>query len=145
MKAAIWGFFALLAGFWSLLAWLLHGIAGAGSAAVVSLSKWMGIDPSQTQWIADGLAAAGWLAQAVVILIWLLGMGVLGLFGVMGSRAVSGMEEIGEELRRGADVRGGGPVVEGEVALRRMDPAQTQDIRKVDPARARDDGPARLG
>ena len=64
-------------------AWLLHGIAGAGSAAVVSLSKWMGIDPSQTQWIADGLAAAGWLAQAVVILIWLLGMGVLGLFATL--------------------------------------------------------------
>jgi hypothetical protein len=134
MKAAIWGFFGLMAAMWSLLAWLLHGIAGAGSAAVVSLSKWMGIDPSQTQWIADGLAAAGWLAQAVVILIWLLGMGVLGLFGVMGSRAVSGMEEIGEELRRGADVRGGGPVVEGEVA-----------VRRVDPARARDEGPARLG
>jgi hypothetical protein len=134
MKAAIWGVFALLAALWSLFAWLLHGIAGAGSAAVVSLSKWMGIDPSQTQWIADGLGAAGWLAQGVVILIWLIGMGVLGLFGVMGTRAVSGMEEIGEELRRGAEVRGQGPVVEGEVSL-----------RQVTREEAREDGPARRG
>lgn len=134
MKAAIWGFFGLLAALWSLLAWLLHGLAGAGSAAVVSVSRWMGIDPSQTQWIADGLGAAGWLAQAVVILIWVIGMGVLGLFGLIGSRAVAGMEEIGDELRRDAQVRGGGPVVEGEVAVRRVDPARTGD-----------DGPARLG
>lgn len=134
MKAAIWGFFALLAALWSLLAWLLHGVAGAGSAAVVKLSKWMGIDPSQTQWLADGLGAAGWLAQGVVVLLWLIGMGVLGLFGVMGARAISGAEELGEELRRSAEVRGGGPVVEGEIA-----------VRRVDPARARDDGPARLG
>lgn len=134
MKAAIWGFFGLLAGLWSLLAWLLHGLAGAGSAAVVRISKWMGIDPSQTQWIADGLGAAGWLAQGVVILIWVIGMAVLGLFGVMGSRAVSGMDEIGKELRRDARVRGKGAVVEGEIAGR--------------PARAspqRGDGPARLG
>jgi hypothetical protein len=127
MKAAIWGFFGLLAGLWSLLAWLLHGLAGAGSAAVVQISKWMGIDPSQTQWIADGLGAAGWLAQGVVILIWVIGMAVLGLFAVMGSRAVSGMEEIGEELRRDAQVRGQGVVVEGEVS-RRVTPAR--DDRK---------------
>ena len=94
----------------------------------------MGIDPSQTQWRADGLGAAGWLAQGVVVLLWLIGMGVLGLFGVMGARALSGVEELGEELRRSAEVRGGGPVVEGEIA-----------VRRVDPARARDDGPARLG
>jgi hypothetical protein len=131
MKGAIWGFFGLLAALWSLLAWLLHGIAGAGSAAVVTISKWMGIDPSQTQWIADGLGAAGWLAQAVVILIWLMGMGLLALFAMTGARAASGMEEIGEELRRDAQVRGGGPVVDGEIS------------RRVTPPR--DDGPARLG
>ena len=134
MKAAIWGFFGLLAGLWSLLAWLLHGLAGAGSAAVVQVSKWMGIDPSQTQWIADGLGAAGWLAQGVVILIWVIGMAVLGLFGVMGSRAVSGMEEIGEELRLDAQVRGQGVVVEGEISG-----------RPTRPSPPRDDGPARLG
>lgn len=136
MKAAIWGFFGLLAALWSLLAWMLHGIAGAGSAAVVGLSKWVGIDPSQTQWLADGLGAAGWLAQGVVVLIWLMGLGVLGLFGLMGSRALSGMEQFGDEIRRTAEVRGPGPVVEGEVAMRRVDPAPTQ---------AGDDGPARLG
>ncbi len=134
MKGAIWGFFGLLAALWSVVAWLLHGLAGSGSAAVVTLSKWFGIDPSQTQWLADGLGAAGWLAQGVVILIWLMGMGLLLLFGWMGSRAASGMEDIGEELRRDAQVRGQGPVVEGEIA-----------VRRVDPARERDDGPARLG
>jgi hypothetical protein len=134
MKGAIWGFFALLAALWSGLAWLAHGLAGSGSAAVVRVSKWMGIDPSQTQWLADGLAAAGWLAQGIVVLLWLMGMGLLLLFGWMGSRAASGMEDIGDELRRDDRVRGQGPVVEGEVAMRRMDPVP-----------ARDDGPARLG
>jgi hypothetical protein len=130
VKAAIWGFFGLLAGLWSLLAWVLHGLAGSGSAAVVAVTKWMGFDPAQTQWLADGLGAAGWLAQGVVILIWLIGMALLGLFGVMGSRAASGMADIGEELRRDAQVRGQGPVVEGEIAVSRVDPV-------------RDDGPAR--
>ena len=136
MKGAIWGVFAVLAALWSFVAWLLHGLAGAGSAAVVTVSKWLGIDPSQTQWLADGLGAAGWLAQAVVILIWLMGMGLLALFGLMGSRAASGMEEIGQELRRDAQVRGSGPVIEGEVAVRTMDPARVRPV---------DDGPARLG
>jgi hypothetical protein len=134
MKGAILGFFALLAALWSGLAWLAHGLAGSGSAAVVTVSKWMGIDPSQTQWLADGLGAAGWLAQGVVLLLWLMGMGLLVLFGWMGSRAVDGAEALGTEMRRDAGVRGTGEVVEGEVAMRR-----------VDPARVRDDGPARLG
>jgi hypothetical protein len=60
-----------------------------------------------------------------------MGMGLLALFAMTGARAASGMEEIGEELRRDAQVRGGGPVVDGEIA------------RRVTPPR--DDGPARLG
>ncbi|MFN7398890.1 MAG: hypothetical protein ACK5SX_07470 [Sandaracinobacter sp.] len=134
MKAAVWSFFGFLAALWSLLAWLLHGIAGSGSAAVVSVSRWLSIDPSRTQWIADGLAAAGWLAQALVVLLWLMGMALLLLFGWLGSRAAEGVGELGEEMRRSPAVRGGGEVVEGEVALRRVGPHAT-----------RDEGPARLG
>jgi hypothetical protein len=134
MKGAVWGLFGFLAALWSLLAWLLHGIAGSGSAAVVTVSRWLDIEPSSTQWLADGLAMAGGLAQALVILAWLIGMAVLGLFGWMGSRAVDGVEDAGRELQRSAQVRGGGPVVEGEVTVRRVNPnART------------DDGPARLG
>jgi hypothetical protein len=134
MKGAVWGLFGFLAALWSLLAWLLHGIAGSGSAAVVTVSRWLDIEPSSTQWLADGLAMAGGLAQALVILAWLIGMAVLGLFGWMGSRAVDGVEDAGRELQRSVQVRGGGPVVEGEVTVRRVNP----DTRT-------DDGPARLG
>lgn len=134
MKGAIWGLFGFLAALWSLLAWLLHGIAGSGSAAVVTLSRWLDIEPASTQWLADGLAMAGGLAQVLVILAWLVGMGLLGLFGWMGSRAVDGVEDVGLELQRSAQVRGTGPVIEGEFAVRSAS------------SRPRDeDDPARLG
>lgn len=133
MKGAIWGLFGFLAALWSLFAWALHGLAGSGSAAVVTLSRWLDIEPASTQWLADGLAMAGGLAQVLVILAWLFGMAVLGLFGWMGGRAVDSVEDAGAELQRSARVRGGGPVVEGDFAVR---PAQT---------RAHDDGPDRLG
>jgi hypothetical protein len=132
MKGAIWGLFGFLAALWSLLAWLLHGLAGSGSAAVVTLSRWLDIEPASTQWLADGLAMAGGLAQVLVVLAWLVGMGMLGLFGWMGSRAVDGVEDMGLELQRSAQVRGAGPVIEGEFAVR---PANSRPRDQDDPAR----------
>jgi hypothetical protein len=133
MKGLVWGFFGLLAALWSLAAWALHGLAGAGPAAVTTLTRWLGLDLAQTQWIADGLGAAGWLAQALVLLFWLMGLGLLGLFGLMSSRAVDGMAQLGEEVARARDEAGrgigggigGGPVIEGEaISVRRAAPPQ---------------------
>jgi len=123
MKGAIWGLFGFLAALWSLLAWVLHGVAGSGSAAVVTVSRWLDVEPANTQWLADGLAMAGGFAQALVVVAWLVGMAVLGLFGWMGSRAVDSVEDVGLELQRSAQVRGRGPVVDGEFAVR---PAKTR-------------------
>jgi hypothetical protein len=152
MKGVVWGLFGLLGALWSLLAWVLHGIAGSGSAAVVTVSRWLDIEPSSTQWLADGLAMAGGLAQAMVIIVWLVGVGLLGLFGWMGSRAVEGMEDAGRELRRDARVRGQGPVIDGEMTASRVDPVVTVGrvdpagtVGRVDPAGRDGNGPARPG
>ncbi|MGL6044033.1 MAG: hypothetical protein ACRC1J_08930 [Sandaracinobacteroides sp.] len=125
MKTAIWGFFGLLAALWSGFGWLLHGIAGSGSAAVMTVSRWLDIEPGNIQWLADGLAMAGGLAQGLVILFWLMGMGLLLMFGWMGSRAADGVEdmgrELGRELGRDGQVRGTGPVLDGEVQSRTVE------------------------
>jgi uncharacterized membrane protein YhaH (DUF805 family) len=121
MKTAIWGFFGLLAALWSGFAWLLHTLAGSGGAAVMTVSRWLDIEPSSIQWLADGLAMAGGLAQALVILIWLMGLGLLLLFGWMGSRAADGVEDMGRELERDRAVRGSGPVLDGEVQSRTVE------------------------
>jgi hypothetical protein len=131
MKTAVWGFFGFLAALWSLFAWLLHGLAGSGAAAVTTVSRWLDIEPSSTQWLADGLAMAGGLAQGLVIVFWLLGLGLLGLFGWMGSRAVDGMEEMGSELGRDAAVRGRGPVLDGQVV--RSDAEAEAAARRLPP------------
>jgi hypothetical protein len=126
MKGLVWGFFGLLGALWSLGAWLLHGLAGAGPAAVTTLTRWLGLDLAQTQWIADGLGVAGWMAQALVVLFWLMGLGLIAMFGVMGSRAVDGMAQLGEEAarerERGTAGRGTGPVIEGEAITVRREP-----------------------
>ena len=126
MKGLVWGLFGLLAALWSLFAWLLHGIAGAGGAAVTTVSRWLEIDLAKTQWLADGLAMAGGLAQGLVIIFWLMGMGLILAFGWMGSRAVDGLRDMGTELERDAAVRGTGVVLDGEI-VRDRQPASPDD------------------
>lgn len=126
MKGLVWGFFGVLAALWSLGAWMLHGLAGAGPAAVTTLTRWFGLDLAQTQWIADGLGMAGWAAQALVLLFWLMGLVLLGMFGWMGSRAADGMAQLGDEVARmreqGGAGDGRGPVIEGETIAVRREP-----------------------
>ena len=124
MKGLVWGLFGLLAALWSLFAWLLHGIAGAGGAAVTTVSRWLEIDLARTQWLADGLAMAGGLAQGLVIIFWLMGMGLILMFAWMGSQAVNNARALGEELQRDPAVRGGGEVLDGEVIEERVQPVR---------------------
>jgi hypothetical protein len=115
MKGLVWGLFGLLAVLWSLLAWLLHGIAGAGGAAVTTVSRWLEIDLAKTQWLADGLGTAGGLAQGLVIIFWLMGMGLILAFGWMGSQAADGLRDMRDGLEREASARGAGVVLDGEI------------------------------
>ncbi len=128
MKGLVWGLFGLLAALWSLFAWLLHGVAGAGGAAVTTVSRWLEIDLARTQWLADGLAMAGGLAQGLVIIFWLMGMGLILAFAWMGSRTVDGLRDMGAELERDPGMRGPGAVLDGELV---RDP---QARRPDDPA-----------
>ena len=87
MKSALWTVLAVFGLIWSALAWFFYTLAGAGGAAVVSVTRWLDIDPSTTQWLADGLSMAGGVAQWLVVFGWLLGITVLGLVGWLAGRA----------------------------------------------------------
>lgn len=128
MKGLVWGLFGFIAALWSLFAWLLHGLAGAGGAAVNTVARWLEIDLASIQWLADGLALAGGFAQVLVIIFWLMGMGLIVGFAWMGSRTVDGVreasEQLGQELARDPVVRGTGAVLEGEVVGESQRPTQ---------------------
>jgi hypothetical protein len=103
MKQIMWGLLGVAAILWSLLGWFLHALAGSGSAAVVTVTRWLELDPASTQWIADTLALAGGIAQWLVILIWLMGLGLLGALGWLGGRAGDAMEDF-SKADSGVDV-----------------------------------------
>ncbi|MBS3960698.1 MAG: hypothetical protein KGZ61_02515 [Sandarakinorhabdus sp.] len=90
MKGLLWTVVAVAGAAWTGLGWLLHSLAGSGGAAVVSVTRWLQLEPASTQWIADGLSLAGGIAQWLVILVWLIGAGALGLLAWIGSKAVDG-------------------------------------------------------
>lgn len=114
MKRLIWTVLAVLGLAWSALAWLLHGLAGAGGPLVVTLTRWFDLEPSNTQWLADGLSMAGGLAQWLVIAVWLLGLGALALIGWGGGRAADSAAEAGRQMQRERGYAMG-PVLEGEI------------------------------
>lgn len=91
MKAALWTVLGVVGLIWSALAFLVHSLAGAGGSAVVAVTRWLGIDPSTTQWLADGLAMAGDVAQWLVVFGWALGVGVLGFVGWVVGQADRGV------------------------------------------------------
>ena len=128
MKGLVWGLFGFLALLWSGFAWLLYALAGAGGAVVTHVTRWLEIDLATTQWLADGLALAGGMAQVLVIIVWLMGMGLILMFAWMGSQAAAGAQMLGEELQRDPAVRGTGTVLDGEVVEERVQP-----VRRLEP------------
>ncbi len=117
MKRAMWGLLGVLALLWSLFGWMLHALAGSGSAAVVTLTRWLDLEPASTQWVADGLGLAGDVAQWLVVLVWLLGMAVLGLVGWFSARAAVLADDVTKQVSRMAvtnDRVHSGPIIEGQ-------------------------------
>lgn len=90
MKGLFWTMVVLAGLAWTGLAWLFHAIAGAGGAAVVRVTRWLDLEPAGTQWIADAFSVAGGIAQWLVVLVWLIGAGALGLLAWLGSQAMNG-------------------------------------------------------
>ncbi len=104
---------AVLALLWSGLFWLLWRLAGAGGAGVVAVTRWLELEPSTTQWLADALDMAGDLLQFVVVLVWLIGLLVLAI-------ALWLLRKMGEAIEAD-DPRAaayGQRVVEGEITGR---------------------------
>lgn len=116
MKGLIWTVLGVLGLAWSALAWLAHGLAGAGGPAVVTLTRWFDLEPSSTQWLADALSVAGGLAQWLVIAVWLMGAILLVLMGWMGGRAIDSAEETSRQINRQRGYAAG-PVLEGEFSV----------------------------
>jgi hypothetical protein len=117
MKRAMLVLLGTSALFWSLLAWALHAIAGSGSAAVVTVTRWLSLEPASTQWIADGLLLAGGVAQWLVVVIWLLGLGVLGLVGRFSARVGAVHDSLSKQASDMAVTNGrvhSGPIIEGQ-------------------------------
>ena len=129
MKTLLWILVGLGALAWSLLAWLLYAIAGSGGAAVVSLTRWLEIDPASTQWIADTLSLAGGIAQWLVVLMWLLGMAVLGVVGWLGGQAAGAATAASRDAMRRAGA-GVGPVIDGQVSEKSVAP-ETGSVDKT--------------
>ncbi len=114
MKGFLWGVVAIAGLAWTGLGWLFYTIAGSGGAAVVGVTRWLELEPASTQWIADGLSMAGGIAQWLVILVWLIGVGVLGLLAWLGSEAMNSADAAVPRYRARADVDQAG-IIDDEV------------------------------
>lgn len=113
----------ILAVIWSALAWFVWSLAGAGGAAVVAVTRWLEIDPSATQWLADTLSLAGGVAQWLVAFAWLLGMLVLGVAGRLASQA----QDAVRKASRHAETAYGEPAVEGEIRYKKISESSRTD------------------
>ena len=110
----------LVAALWTGLNWLVWWVAGSGEAAVTTLSRWLGVSPASTQWIGELFALAGGVAQWLIALVWLAGMGVIGVMAWLGTMAATAElpPARGSGSATGASA---GPVIEGEVKERSID------------------------
>lgn len=123
MKGALWTVLGVLGLFWSALAWFIYSLAGAGGAAVVRVTRWLDIDPSTTQWLADGLSVAGGVAQWLVVFGWLLGVVVLGTVGWLATRA----DDAVRKASRHAEMAYGSPALEGELRYKKVSETSRTD------------------
>lgn len=123
MKGALWTVLGVLGLIWSALAWFLYSLAGAGGAAVVGVTRWLDIDPSSTQWLADGLSLAGGVAQWLVGLAWVLGVIVLVMIGRLAARA----NEAVLQASRHAEMAYGEPALEGELRYKKVSETSRTD------------------
>lgn len=117
MRTAYWIVIAVVGALWSTLAWLLFQAAGAGADGVFALARAVGIDPLGVTWLAELFGAVGAVAQALVVVIWLIGAGTLLLVATMVSRAMKATGAAMREARMAAGdpAVGRTPAVEGEV------------------------------
>jgi hypothetical protein len=91
----------------------------------VRLTRWLEMEPESTQWLADGLAMAGGLAQVLVLVGWGIGLAALAGVGWLAARAADGVEAAGRTRR----TAGRGPVIDGEVRDRHIaDSSASRDI-----------------
>lgn len=116
MRSGLWVLLGVLALIWSALAWFVWSLAGAGGAAVVAVTRWLEIDPSATQWLADTLSLAGGVAQWLVAFGWLLGMVVLAIV----ARLMSKAQEAVRMASRHAEMAYGEPAVDGEIRYKKI-------------------------
>jgi len=114
MKGFVWSVVGIAGLAWTGLGWALYSIAGSGGAAVVGMSRWLDLEPASTQWIADGFSMAGGIAQFLVVLVWLIGAGVLGLLAWLGGLTVSSAS-IAPPRFPGPDNRDKANVIDGQV------------------------------
>jgi uncharacterized membrane protein YhaH (DUF805 family) len=123
MKGALWWVLGVLGLIWSALAWFIYSLAGAGGAAVVSVTRWLDIDPSATQWLADGLALAGGVAQWLVVFGWLFGVVILGIIGWVAGRAETAVRKASLH----AEMAYGEPALEGEIHYKKVSETSRTD------------------
>lgn len=67
----------LLGLLWTGILALLFALAGAAGTVVVRVTRWLDFEPTTTQWLADGLAAAGTVAQWLFAIVWAAGIAAL--------------------------------------------------------------------
>ncbi len=120
MRATFWVVAGIAALLWSLLAWLLFLAAGTGGNGVLAFANWIQIDPLSVHWLAELLDAVGSVAQAVVAIIWAIGMGALSLVSWITSKAANHAEIAIRHARinAGDPAAGHSPAVEGQVRAR---------------------------
>jgi len=122
MRSFLWILLGAAALFWSLFAWALHGIAGAGAIAVYKVSGWLQIEAASVQWLADVLGAAGWMAQGLVLVVWAIGMGTIAVVAFITAKAASTADAfVANAELRGAGRARPGTSVEGEVQRRSVE------------------------
>ena len=114
MRRLMWVLLGLAALIWTAIAWLLHSIAGSGEAAVVTITRWLQIEPASTIWLANILAAIGGPTQVLVWIGWAIGMAGLALVAWFGSRVADEAAAVSRGLAAGERMRLE-PAVEGQI------------------------------
>lgn len=106
----------LLGLMWTLVLGALFLLAGAGSVVVVQVTRWLDLEPASTQWLADGLDAAGAIARWLFAIVWALGVAMLVAVG----RLLARVRPPAPDRARGAP-GSGAPGVTIDGAARRVD------------------------
>lgn len=87
----------VLAGLWTLLMWGAYGLLSLSDEAVHASTSFFGVDAQMLQKLTSAVGGAQQWGEALVLIVWMLGVILLMLAGWMGRRLIRAFKKPSEE------------------------------------------------